>query len=36
MGLYAGFDVCADMGFMEYTPEYGIIPDYSYGCEIFC
>ena len=36
MGLYAGFDVCADMGFMEHTPEYGIIPDYSYGCEIFC
>lgn len=36
MGLYAGFDVCADMGFMEYTPEYGIVPDYSYGCEIFC
>lgn len=36
MGLYASFDVCADMGFMEYTPEYGIIPDYSYGCEIFC
>lgn len=36
MGLYASFDVCADMGFMEYTPEYGIVPDYSYGCEIFC
>lgn len=36
MGLYAGFDICADMGFMAYTPEYGIIPDYSEGCEIFC
>ena len=36
MGLYAGFDVCADMGFIEFTPEYGIVPDYSEGCEIFC
>lgn len=36
MGLYAGFDVCADMGFIESTPEYGIMPDYSEGCEIFC
>ena len=36
MGLYASFDVCADMGFMAQTPEYGIIPDYSEGCEIFC
>ena len=36
MGLYASFDVCADMGFIESTPEYGIVPDYSEGCEIFC
>ena len=30
------FDVCADFGFIEETEVYGIVPDYSYGCEVFC
>ena len=35
MGLYASFDIVDDFGFIEATKEYGIIPDYSEGCEAF-
>lgn len=35
MGLYCEFDVVADFGFLDETEEYGIVPDYSEGCEIF-
>ena len=35
MGLLCEFDVVADFGFIDATEEYGIIPDYSEGCEIF-
>lgn len=35
MGLWVGFDVVEDLGFIEATPEYGIEPDYSEGCAIF-
>lgn len=35
MGLYAEFDVIADFGYLDETEEYGIIPDYSEGCEVF-
>lgn len=36
MGLLCEFDVCADFGFIDQTEEFGIVPDYSTGCEIFC
>ena len=35
MGLLCEFDVVADFGFLDETEEYGIVPDYSEGCEIF-
>lgn len=35
MGLYCEFDVVADFGFLSETEEYGIVPDYSEGCDIF-
>lgn len=35
MGLYASFDIVDDFGFIEATEEYGIVPDYSEGCEAF-
>ena len=35
MGLYASFDVIDDFGFIEETEDWGIIPDYSKGCEVF-
>lgn len=35
MGLYAGFDVINDFGFIDATEEWGIIPDYSEGCAVF-
>ena len=35
MGLWVGFDVIDDLGFMDATPIYGIEPDYSEGCEVF-
>lgn len=35
MGLLCEFDVIADFGFLDETEEYGIVPDYSEGCEIF-
>ena len=35
MGLLVEFDVVNDFGYIEATEEYGIIPDYSEGCEIF-
>lgn len=36
MGLRCSFDVVDDFGFIPYTPEYGIIPDYSEGNDVFC
>lgn len=35
MGLFAEFDVIADFGYLDQTEEYGIIPDYSEGCDVF-
>lgn len=35
MGLLVEFDVVNDFGYIEATEEYGIIPDYSQGCEVF-
>lgn len=35
MGLWVGFDVVEDLGFMDATPIYGIEPDYSEGCAAF-
>lgn len=35
MGLLCEFDVITDFGFLAETEEYGIVPDYSQGCEIF-
>lgn len=35
MGLYVGFDVVDDFGYLDETEEYGIIPDYTQGCAIF-
>lgn len=35
MGLYVEFDVIDDFGYIEATEEYGIIPDYSQGCNVF-
>lgn len=35
MGLLVEFDVINDFGYIEATEEYGIIPDYSYGCNVF-
>ena len=35
MGLLVEFDVINDFGFLDETEEYGIIPDYSEGCEVF-
>ena len=35
MGLFVEFDVVMDFGYMDQTEEYGIIPDYSEGCEVF-
>lgn len=36
MGLLCEFDVCGDFGFLEQTDEFGIVPDYSEGCQVFC
>lgn len=36
MGLLCEFDVCGDFGFLEQTNEFGIVPDYSEGCQVFC
>ena len=35
MGLLVEFDVVNDFGYIEATEEFGIIPDYSEGCEVF-
>ena len=35
MGLYASFDVIDDFGYLDFTEEYGISPDYSEGCDVF-
>lgn len=35
MGLWVGFDVIDDLGFMDATPLYQIEPDYSIGCDTF-
>lgn len=35
MGLLVEFDVINDFGFLDETEEYGIVPDYSEGCEVF-
>ena len=35
MGLYASFDVIDDFGYLDFTQEYGISPDYSEGCAVF-
>lgn len=35
MGLFVEFDVVMDFGYIDQTEEYGIIPDYSEGCEVF-
>lgn len=35
MGLYCGFDVIEEFGFIEATPVLEIIPDYSMGCVTF-
>ena len=35
MGLYVEFDVVMDFGYTDQTEEYGIVPDYSEGCEVF-
>ena len=35
MGLFVEFDVIEDFGFLDQTEEYGIVPDYSEGCEVF-
>lgn len=35
MGLLVEFDVINDFGFLNETEEYGIVPDYSEGCEVF-
>lgn len=35
MGLYVEFDVIDDFGYIDETEEYGIVPDYSEGCEVF-
>ena len=35
MGLLVEFDVINDFGFLDETEEYGIVPDYSQGCEVF-
>lgn len=36
MGLYASFDVIGDFGFIEETENWGIVPDYGPGCDVFC
>lgn len=35
MGLLAEFDVIDDFGYLDETEEYGIVPDYSEGCQVF-
>jgi hypothetical protein len=35
MGLYVGFDIVEDFGYLDETEEYGIVPDYTEGCEAF-
>jgi hypothetical protein len=35
MGLLVEFDVIDDFGYIDETEEYGIVPDYSEGCEVF-
>ena len=35
MGLYAGFDVVGDFGYLGMTETWGIVPDYSAGCDVF-
>lgn len=35
MGLLVEFDLINDFGFLDETEEYGIVPDYSEGCEVF-
>lgn len=35
MGLFVGFDVIDDFGYLDMTEEYAIVPDYSEGCQVF-
>ena len=35
MGLFVGFDVIDDLGYLDMTEEYAIVPDYSEGCQVF-
>ena len=35
MGLFVEFDVVEDFGYLDMTEEYGIIPDYGPGCDLF-
>lgn len=35
MGLYCSFDVIEDFGYLDQTEDWGIVPDYSEGCEVF-
>lgn len=35
MGLFVEFDVVRDFGYIDQTKKYGIVPDYSEGCEVF-
>jgi hypothetical protein len=36
MGLLCEFDLIADFGFTSETEEFGIVPDYSEGNQVFC
>ena len=35
MGLFVEFDLVEDFGYLDETKEYGIVPDYSEGCQVF-
>ena len=35
MGLFVEFDVVDDFGYLDETEEYGIVPDYGPGCDLF-
>ena len=35
MGLFVEFDVIDDLGYLDMTEEYAIVPDYSEGCQVF-
>ena len=35
MGLFVEFDVIDDLGYLDMTEEYAIVPDYNEGCQVF-